>query len=237
MFSRQSPSPDRAPKPNKELIKIKPPPGIPGPVVVFIARADNPNDHGYPNAKLTSAQMHEHLRALLVITAAEHRERFGVLGTRPPKMQTIVQPANKCIAPLSSVVRNLAAALEEARQNQIRCIFVLRGWDALTTETTTIAQLCDDFQDVCFFLHVYAHRGNPLDFYQVNAHMVNAYLKGVVSLTDEVVVRDHSTALFIRILEALPALRPGFGPSVSGQEKAALSRYDNRFGVRGGQLK
>jgi hypothetical protein len=199
-------------------------------VVVFIARTDNPDDHNYANAKISSAQMHEYLRALLIITAAEHRKRFGVLGIRPHKMQTLIQPANQRISPLGRVGRYLTAALEEARAHNCECIFVLRGWDGWTTERGTISELCDQFRDVPFFLHVYAYRGRPRDFYQVNAHVVNAYLKHVISADDEVVVRDHSTALFIRILEALPVLRyVGVVPPISKKKKVALSKYDDRF--------
>ncbi|KAJ5545160.1 hypothetical protein N7535_006452 [Penicillium sp. DV-2018c] len=221
------PVPEKDSTPNKEPIKIKFPRNTKGPVIIFIARASNLNDHPYPNVKMTTTQMQSYLRALLVITVAEHRKRFGNLSIRPHKMHTIIHPTNQLLSPHSDAGRPLTAALEEARENKTKCIFVLHGWDCLTTERGTIAQLCDLFRDVPLFLHVYACRGKPREFYQVNAHIVNAYLKGVVALEDEVVAREHSTALFIRVLEALPVC--GFTPLVSVEEKAALSMYDDRF--------
>ncbi|KAJ5476182.1 hypothetical protein N7475_001911 [Penicillium sp. IBT 31633x] len=201
-----------------------------GPVVVFIARAENLDDHNYPNATVNVGQMHEYLRSLLIITATEHRKRYGTLGVRPPKLQTIIQPANRRISPISRVGKYLTLALEEAHETNFECIFVLHGWDGWTTDQGTIADLCDQFRDVPFYLHVYANRGSPREFFEVNAHKVNAYYRQRVGVNDDAVARDRSTALFIRMIEALPTLRPvNLLPTLSSKERAALCKYDRRF--------
>lgn len=211
--------------------KPEAPPHIPqDPVVVFIARASNGDDHDYPNITLTADQMHEYLRSLLIIVVAEHRKRFGILGTRQIKMQTLVQPGNRKISPTSRVGKFLRSALEEARAMNTDCIFGLLGWDGWTTDQETIADLCDQFRDVHFFLHIYANRASPRDFFEVNAHKFNAYYLQKVTLDDDVVIRDRSTALFIRMIEALPTLEyASCLPRIPSRERAALSKYDNRF--------
>lgn len=201
-----------------------------GPVVVFIARASNLTDHSYPNATMTTAQMHEYLRSLLVITVAEHRKRFGVLGLRPHKMQTIIQPAHTRIPTLSRIGKYLKMALEEARSSRSECIFVLHGWDGWTTDKMTIAELCEPFCDVPFSFHVYANRGTPREFFEVNGHKVNAYFRHTILADDPAIVGDRSTALFIRMLEVLPTL--GYArhyPVLSDVERDALAKYDGRI--------
>ncbi|KAJ5779192.1 hypothetical protein N7457_006912 [Penicillium paradoxum] len=212
-------------------VKPEVPPRDPlGPVVVFIARAENVDDHDYPNATLTVYQMHEYLRSLLIITVGEHRKRFGMLGTRPHKMQTIIQPANRRISSISRVGKYLTSALEEARETNSECIFVLYGWDGWTTDQETIANLCDQFRDVPFFFHVYANRGSPRDFFEVSAHRFNAYYLQKVAVDDDVVIRDRSTALFIRMIEALPTLHSASClPRIALRDKTGLSKYDRRF--------
>ncbi|KGO65696.1 hypothetical protein PITC_008120 [Penicillium italicum] len=201
-----------------------------GPVVVFIARASNLTDHHYPKAQMDGNQMHGYLRSLLIITVAEHRKRFGLLGLRPHKMQTIIQPAQSRIPSLSRVGKYLGMALEEARASKTECIFVLHGWDGWTTDKMTIVDLCDQFRDVPFSLHVYANRGEPRDFFEVNAHKVNAYFRHLVTADDPSVVGDGSTALYIRILEALPTLQYAkYYPVLSAAERENLAKYDKRF--------
>lgn len=201
-----------------------------GPVVVFIARASNLKDHNYPNAEMNSNQMHEYLRSLLVITLAEHRKQFGFLGVRPHKMQTIIQPAHSRIRSNSRASKYLGMALEEARTCKTECIFVIYGWDGWTTDKMNIIELCEKFHDVPFYFHVYANRGTPREFYEVNAHKVNACLRQRVNADDPTVVGDGSTALYIRILETLPPLELGNShPDLSVVEKDALSKYDKRF--------
>ncbi|KAK4865930.1 hypothetical protein LT330_009023 [Penicillium expansum] len=201
-----------------------------GPVVVFIARASSPVDHNYPKAAMNSNQMHQYLRSLLIITAAEHRKRFGLLGLRPHKMQTIIQPAPSRIPSVSRVGKFLGMALEEARASKNECIFVLHGWDGWTTDKMTIADLCEQFRDVPFSLHVYANRGDPRDFFEVNAHKVNAYFRHQVAANDPSIVGDRSTALYIRILETLPTLQYArYYPVLSATERENLAKYDKRF--------
>ncbi|KAJ9488068.1 hypothetical protein VN97_g5249 [Penicillium thymicola] len=195
-----------------------------GPVVVFIARASNLTDHSYPNATMTTIQMHEYIRSLLVITVAEHRKRFGVLGLRPHKMQTIIQPAHTRIPTLSRIGKYLKMALEEARSSKSECIFVLHGWDGWTTDKMTIAELCESFRDVPFSFHVYANRGTPREFYEVNGHKVNAYFRHTIPADDPAIVGDRSTALFIRMLEALPTLGYArYYPVLSAVERETLA--------------
>ncbi|CAI7612855.1 unnamed protein product [Penicillium glandicola] len=201
-----------------------------GPVVVFIARASTEKDHHYPNAQMNSTQMHEYLRSLLIITIAEHRKRFGLLGLRPHKMQTILQPPHNRISSVSRVGKYLGMALEEARASKSECIFVLHGWDGWTTDKGTFAELCEQFRDVRFTLHVYANRGTPREFFEVNAHAVNAYFRHAIAADDPAIVGDRSTGLYIRMLEALPTLHYAkYYPVVSAEERAALSKYDKRF--------
>ncbi|KAG0160263.1 hypothetical protein PDIDSM_7790 [Penicillium digitatum] len=201
-----------------------------GPVVVFIARASNLTDHNYPKAKVDNNQMHEYLRSLLIITVAEHRKRFGLLGLRPHKMQTIIQPAHSRIPSVSRVGKYLGMALEEARASKTKCIFVLHGWDGWTTDKMTIMDLCEQFRDIPFSLHVYANRGTLREFFEVNAHKVNAYFRHLVTVDDLSVTGDHSTALFIRILEALPTLQYAkYYPVLSAAERDNLAKYDKRF--------
>ncbi|KAF4771249.1 hypothetical protein N7455_011846 [Penicillium solitum] len=201
-----------------------------GPVMLFIARASNLTDHSYPNATVTTKQMHEYLRSLLVITVAEHRKRFGVLGLRPHKVQTIIQPAPNRIPGISRIGKFLAMALEEARESKTECIFVLHGWDGWTTDKATITDLCEPFRDVPFSIHVYANRGTPREFFEVNGHKVNAYIKHRVAADDPAIVGDRSTALFIRMLEVLPRLNyEKYYPVVSDAEKDTLAKYDKRI--------
>ncbi|KAJ5205754.1 hypothetical protein N7491_003621 [Penicillium cf. griseofulvum] len=201
-----------------------------GPVVVFIARATNKDDHEYKRSTLSDNEMHAYLRSLLIIAVAEHRKRFGILGLRPHKMQTILQPAHTRLSSASRVSKYLTMSLEEARASMTECIFVLNGWDGWTTDKMTIVGFCDRFRDVPLTFHVYANRGTPCEFYEVNAHKVSAYLKHLVNADDPAVVGDRATGLFIRILEALPTLHYAKHYSViSQQERDALAKYDKRF--------
>ncbi|KAJ5598102.1 hypothetical protein N7537_008186 [Penicillium hordei] len=201
-----------------------------GPVVVFIARASNLTDHSYPKATMTAGQMHAYLRSLLVITLAEHRKRFGVLGLRPHKIQTIIQPAQTRISAVSRIGKYLAMALEEARASKTECIFVLHGWDGWTTDKMTIAELCEPFRDVPLSFHVYANRGTPREFFEVNGHKVNAYFRHTVAADDPAIVGDRSTALFIRMLEVLPTLEYAkYYPVLSAAERDTLAKYDKRI--------
>ncbi|CAG8303354.1 unnamed protein product [Penicillium nalgiovense] len=227
---RPPPVDDNTTQDSPSKINLSSPRNRLGPVVVFIARASNLKDHNYPNAEINSSQMHEYLRSLLIIAVAEHRKRFGLLGLRPHKMQTIIQPAHNRVSALSRVGKYLVMALEEARASKTECIFVLHGWDGWTTDRMTIAELCQQFCDVPFSFHVYANRGTPREFYEVNAHKVNAYFRHMVTLDDPGVVGDRSTALYIRILEALPTLQYAKNyPVLSEAEMGALSMYDKRF--------
>ncbi|KAJ5375188.1 hypothetical protein N7517_007194 [Penicillium concentricum] len=201
-----------------------------GPVVVFIARATNKDDHDYKRSTWNNTEMHAYLRGLLVIAVAEHRKRFGLLGLRPHKMQTIIQPAHTRIPSISRVGKFLGMALEEARASKTECIFVLNGWDGWTTDKMTIVELCDQFRDIPLTFHVYANRGTPCEFFEVNAHKVNAYLKHMVSAEDPSIVGDRATGLFIRMLESLPTLHYArYYPLISQQEKDVLAKYDKRF--------
>ncbi|KAJ5169282.1 Ribophorin I [Penicillium coprophilum] len=233
---KQSPDKSRPPpvedntheSPSK--LNLSPPRNPLGPAVVYIARATNKDDHNYNRSTWNNDEMHAYLRGLLVIAIAEHRKRFGILGLRPPKMQTIIQPAHTRISSVSRIGKFLALAMEEARASKSECIFVLNGWDGWTTDKMTIVELCDQFRDVPLTLHVYANRGTPCEFFEVNAHKVNAYLRNLVSAEDPSIVGDRATALYIRILEALPALHNArYHPAISQQEKDALAKYDKRF--------
>ncbi|KUM57916.1 hypothetical protein ACN42_g9258 [Penicillium freii] len=201
-----------------------------GPVVVFIARASSLTDHSYPKATMTTSQMHEYLRSLLVITMGEHRKQFGVLGLRPPRMQTIIQPPQSRISALSRIGKYLGMALEDARASKTECIFVLHGWDGWTTDKMTIAGLCEPFRDVPFSFHVYANRGTPREFFEVNGHKVNSYFRHKIAADDPAIVSDRLTALFIRMLEALPTLEYAkYYPVLSAAERETLAKYDKRI--------
>jgi len=199
-----------------------------GPVVVFIARATNLNDHHYPGATLNPDQMHEYLRNLLVITSSEHRKVYGSLGARPHKMQTIIHPPNSKISVLSRTTKFLTAALEEARETKTECIFVLYNWDGWTTDHATITEMCEQFKDVPFTFHIYANgHGVPREFFEANAHKVNAYFRRRIRLDDEALVRDRNTVLFIKMVEALNVIHFSF--PATPEQKLELARYDARF--------
>lgn len=227
---RPPPVDDNTTQDSPSKINLSSPRNPLGPVVVFIARASGLKDHNYPRAEVNSNQMHEYLRSLLIITVAEHSKRFGLLGLRPHKMQTIIQPAHSRISSVSRVGKYLGMALEEARASKTECIFVLHGWDGWTTDRMTIVELCEQFRDVPFSFHVYANRGTPREFFEVNAHKVNAYFRHLVTVDDPAVVGDRSTALYIRILEALPTLQYAkYYPVLSAAERDTLAKYDKRF--------
>jgi hypothetical protein len=197
-------------------------------VVVFIARAASLNDHHYPGATLTSDQMHEYLRNLLVITAAEHRKVYGNLGARPHKMQTIIHGANSKIANVSRTTKFLTAAVEEARETKAECIFVLYNWDGWTTDRNTISEMCDIFQDVPFTFHVYANgHGVQREFFEANAHKVNAVFHGQMEADDEAVKKDRNTFLFLRMLGALRMLHLSLLPTP--EQRLELAKYDARL--------
>lgn len=201
---------------------------LPGPVVVFMARAEDLNDHPYARGlgtTLSQTQMHEYLRSTLIMTAAEHRKKYGVLGCRPHKMQTIIHPSNNKISRGSKISRYLFAALQEAREAVTECIFVLNGWDGWTTDPATIGDLCEAFKDVAFTIRVYA--GTPRQFYEVNAHTVNDYLDRHIQLDDAVIQMDRDTGLFIRMFDALGAMH--YGVPLPAERAAPLVQYDSRL--------
>jgi hypothetical protein len=199
-----------------------------GPVVVFIARATDLNDHHYPGAVLDQDQMHEYLRNLLVITSSEHRKVYGSLGARPHKMQTIIHPANSKLSVLSRITKFLAAALEEARETKSGCIFVLYNWDGWTTDHVTMTEMCEQFKDVPFTFHVYANgHGVPREFFEANAHKVNAYFRRRIRLDDDSIAQDRHTFLFIKMIEALNMIHLSFPPTPD--QKHELAKYDSRL--------
>jgi hypothetical protein len=199
-----------------------------GPVVVFIARAANLNDHHYPGATLSGDQMHEYLRNLLVITAAEHRKVYGNLGARPHKMQTIIHGANSKISNVSRTTKFLAAAVEEARETKAECIFVLYNWDGWTTDRNTICEMCEMFTEVPFTFHVYANgHGVPREFFEANAHKVNAFFQSRMKITEDAITMDRNTLLFIQMFGVLKMLHLSCPPSP--EQKLELAKYDARL--------
>ncbi|KAJ5762558.1 uncharacterized protein N7511_005940 [Penicillium nucicola] len=206
-------------------------PNLPiGPMVLYMARANDLNDHPYAQGlgtTLTNAQMHEYLRSTLVLIAGEHRKRYGVLGCRPLKMQTIVHNANSKISRGSKVSRYIWDALEEARASATECIIVLNNWDGWTTDPATIGDLCTSFPDVRITLRVYA--STPREFYDANAHTVNIYLEREISVNDAVVYTDRDTGIFIRMFEALGALH--YQVPLPWEKAAPLAQYDSRLAI------
>ncbi|OQD87694.1 hypothetical protein PENANT_c005G05560 [Penicillium antarcticum] len=199
-----------------------------GPVVLFMARASDLNDHPYARGlgtTLTEVQMHEYLRSTLILIAAEHCKRYGVLGCRPLKMQTIVHKPNAKISRGSKISHYIWAVLEEARANMKECIIVLNGWDGWTTDPATLGDLCDCFTEVPITIRVYA--GTPRQFYDANAHTVNDFLGREVQADDLVVHMDRDTGLFIRMFNALGALH--YDVPYSAERAESLVAYDSRL--------
>ncbi|KAJ5972489.1 uncharacterized protein N7479_002407 [Penicillium vulpinum] len=207
-----------------------PPRNALGPVLVFMARATQAKDKDYPSNIVTNTRMHIYLRAMLAKTIVEHRKRFGILGFRPHRIQTTLQAAQTRTSSVSRSGKFLIMALEEARTSKTECIFVMLGWDGWTTDKITIAELCNQFWDVPFTFHVYANRGDPCEFFVVNAHKVNAYFRKMILANDPAIVGDGATALYIRIVETLPTLHfSKYHAVMSVQEKQTLAKYDKRY--------
>lgn len=201
-----------------------------GPVVVYIARASDLRDHNSSNTILNPVQLHKYLHERLEETFDEHNKIYSNLGLRPRQVRTIIHPASHKLPINCRITKLLAASLEEARETNTACIFVLYNWDGWTADSTTIGELCELFKDVPFSLHVYAKgHGVPPRFYEANAHKVNAYFRGRVRLHDESVTRDHDTALFIRMIEALHRFHNDY-PLTVEQQRRELAKYDFRFG-------
>jgi hypothetical protein len=204
-------------------------PSLPaGPVLLFMARATDLNDHPYAQGlgtTLSDIQMHEYLRSTLIMVAAEHRKRFGVLGCRPIKIQTIVHPSNNKISRGSKISKYVYAALEEARKAHVESIVILNGWDGWTTDPATLGELCESFKDVSITLRVYA--GSPRHFYDANAHTVNDYLDRHILVDDDVVQMDRDTEIFIRMFDALGAFH--YGVPFSAEKALPLLQYDSRL--------
>ncbi|CAG8089170.1 unnamed protein product [Penicillium salamii] len=199
-----------------------------GAVMVFIARATDLMDHPYPNASLTSIQVHEYLRNLLVMTSTEHRKVYNNLGGRPHKIQTIIQPSNHRLPSNGRVTKFLAAALADARDTKTECIFVLYNWDGWTTDYSTIIEMSAQHRDVPFSLHVYAKGHDvPREFYEADGHKVAEYFRHRENISQESLADDRNTVLFIRMIEALHNLHNQV--RIPLDIRRDLVRYDCRF--------